>query len=75
MLLSAGGKARLSHGSDSTILSVSAWHSSVECWEPGMRKIEKTSRVWKKPQITRLGEMPNVRGSTGIGTQGVNNHS
>lgn len=40
-----------------------------------MRKIEKTPRVWKKPQITRLGEMADVRGSTGIGTQGSGNHS
>jgi hypothetical protein len=35
-----------------------------------MTKSKKTSRVWMKPQITRLGEVTDVRGPTGTGGQG-----
>jgi len=37
-----------------------------ELWEPTMTKTSKTAKAWTKPQVTRLGELKDVRaGNTG----------
>ena len=37
-----------------------------ELWELTMTKFSKTAKAWTKPQVTRLGELKDVRaGNTG----------